>query len=108
MQDEAKRFENYVALELNHWVNYFNALTVDRYELYYVRTHSGKESDFLITRNEEPYVLFEVKMSESKIDAHHLKQAQELGNIPFVQILYQKNILKASQSSWVISADWFF
>jgi predicted AAA+ superfamily ATPase len=107
--DFAKRFENYVALELKIMVEIWNDSGIGNFNLFYVRTKDGKETDFLITKNELPWCFFEVKLKDRSIDAHHYKHSQFMGDIPVVQITHENNILKKSGDLFYrISASRFF
>jgi predicted AAA+ superfamily ATPase len=109
IQDEAKRFENFVALELKTRVDMWKDMLEDDYELMYVRTRDGKESDFLIIKNSEPYVLFEVKLSSSRISKHHYLHSKLLGNVPFIQLVKESKILEVENKNfYVVSASRFF
>ena len=79
------------------------------FELFFVRTKEGKESDFLIVKNQMPWCLFEVKIKDNAIEKHHLKHARLLGNIPVVQICLEDRILKKSSNMLIrVSASQFF
>lgn len=44
-----------------------------------------------------------------EIKSHHATQAKHLGNIPVVQAVYEKNIVKKlDENLFIISADRFF
>lgn len=109
VENEAKRFENYVALELKARVDLWNDSVKDSFGLSFVRTRDGDETDFLITKNNVPYLLFEAKSSSSAIDKHHYHHSNLFKDIPFVQITMQKDILKLEQNRfYVVSASRFF
>jgi len=109
VEDVSARFENYVACELLNRVQLWTAMTKHVFDLNFVRVKGGKETDFLITRDKKPYVLFEVKTSSTNIDSHHLHYARLLGDIPFIQIVQKPGILKAvNKNSFVVSAARFF
>ncbi|MBU8912366.1 MAG: ATP-binding protein [Desulfobacterales bacterium] len=109
IQDKAKRFENFVAMELKTRIDTWNDRLEDDYDLMYVRTKDGKESDFLILKNKNPYVLFEVKLSSSKISKHHYLHSKLLGNVPFVQLVKEDKILKVENKNfYIVSASRFF
>ena len=50
MKDQAKQFENFVAVELNNMLNIWNELTGKKFSLFYVRDKEKKETDFLILK----------------------------------------------------------
>ena len=109
VNDEANRFENFVAMELKTRVDMWNDMLEDDYDLSYVRTRDGNESDFLIIKNNEPYVLFEVKLSSSKISRHHYLHSKLLGGIPFVQLVKDSEVLEVkSKNFYIVSASRFF
>lgn len=107
--EPAKRFENYVACELKNRVLLWSAATKHKFELFFVRTRDKKETDFLVTRDEMPYFLVEVKMSDENIEVHNRLHAQKLGNIPLIQIVQKPDIVKVGNDCvYVISASRFF
>ena len=108
-RDPAKRFENYVAIELKTLVNLWHDAGSADYDLRYVRTRDGKESDFLITRHGKPWCLFETKLQDGPVDRHHMDQARILGNVPFVQLTREGNVYKKPKPGILsISASRFF
>jgi predicted AAA+ superfamily ATPase len=109
LQDEAARFENYVALELKVRTDLWNLLTKDKYDIFFIRNREGKETDFLIVKNSKPFFLCEVKLKDTHIETHHRYFAEKLGNIPFVQIVKEKDILKRENKNYfIVSASRFF
>jgi predicted AAA+ superfamily ATPase len=109
LQDEAARFENYVALELKVRTDLWNLLTKDKYDIFFIRNREGKETDFLIVKNSKPFFLCEVKLKDTHIESHHRYFAEKLGNIPFVQIVKEKDILKRENKNYfIVSASRFF
>lgn len=107
--DESKRFENFVALELKTRLDLWNDLSEDKYELRFVRTREGNETDFLILKNSLPFFLCEAKLAENNIAQHHYLHSQYLGSIPFVQIVKKTEVLKVEQRNfYIVSASRFF
>lgn len=104
-----KRFENYVACELKNRTQLWSAATQHKFELYFVRNREGKETDFLITRNNTPYFLMEAKESDENMDSHHYSHAKVLGAIPFVQLVRKPDVVKAGKDkTYIVSASRFF
>ncbi len=105
----SNRFENYVATELLTLCELWNNATASNYRLHYVRTRDGKETDFLLLKEEKPWLLIEVKLSNSEVSNHHIALAEKLGNIPFLQ-LTNCNIepKRISKNGFVIPANRFF
>ena len=92
LQDEAARFENWVACELNARLNLWAEATGRDYDLYYIRNKQKQETDFLITCNRKPWLLVEAKLRDGSIDRHHFETAASLDDIPFVQVCMQAGI----------------
>lgn len=96
VSDESKRFENYVAVELKNRVELWSAMGDQKFELYFVRSQDGRETDFLVTRNQKPYFLVEAKLSADTLASHHYRHAEVLGKIPFIQLTKNETPVKAS------------
>jgi hypothetical protein len=64
------------------------------FDLMYVRTRDGRETDFLILRNRQPWCLIEAKLQDDVIARHHFDQANTLANIPFIQVTGQDKVYK--------------
>ncbi|HDQ25987.1 MAG TPA: ATP-binding protein [bacterium] len=90
IQDEAARFENYIAVELKARVDLWNSGGAGKFDLYYIRNREKKETDFLITNNDRPYLLLEAKISGVPVESHHRYFSGALGGIPFVQLVKKK------------------
>ena len=106
---EAERFENFIALELKTRVDLWNDILEDKYNIYFLRTRDGKETDFLITKNKIPFILFEAKLSSTKIEKHHYLHSKHLGNIPFVQLVKNYDSLAVEKGKFfVVPASRFF
>lgn len=109
VSDPAARFENYVAHELRAMITGWNDAGLGRFELAFVRTRLGHETDFLILRDRDPWILFEAKLSDRPISPHHAAHAAALGNIPVIQLCRDRNILtKEKKGVYRISAARFF
>lgn len=106
---EGARFENFVAHELKARINIWNESSGDSFGLYFVRSQTGEETDFLITKNNTPFFLCEAKISGSTINLHHYRQSELLGNIPIVQIVKENNVLYTEgKIGYIVSASRFF
>lgn len=92
VEDEGKRFENYMAVELFGLCRLWTDATGKKHELFYVRTREGHETNFLMLRDRNPFMLFEAKLSDGSVDAHHLRTQAQLGGIPFLQICRQSGV----------------
>ncbi len=65
VDDDGGRFENMVASHLKKAVDYWTDSGQGEFELYYLRNRQGREVDFLIVRDSEPWLPVEVKLSET-------------------------------------------
>lgn len=108
IKDPGKRFENYVAVELMTRLQLWMDGSEDRYALFYIRTKQKEETDFLVLRNEKPWILIETKWSDEGIPAHHRRMQAMLDGIPLVQLCRQEGVCrKESKNSFRISAARF-
>lgn len=107
--DPAKRFENYVSVELGAMIGLWHDKGIGDFELMYVRTRDGKETDFLVTWNRRPWCLFEAKLQDDTIARHHFDHAKALGNIPFLQLTHQDKVFRRQQAGFFrVSISRFF
>ena len=110
IDDPGTRFENYVALELKALTDFWTDIGEYRFKMHYIRTRDGKETDFLILKDNTPWMLIEAKNSKTSIEYHHRKNREVLGkNIPFVQVVAENKIAeKREKYLYQISASRFF
>jgi predicted AAA+ superfamily ATPase len=103
-------FENWVAVELRALADLWTDGGFGTFELCYVRTRDGKETDFLMLRDDKPWVLFEAKSARSDIEFHHLKNRDFFGaGVPFVQLVRQDRVAeKVRPLVFQMSASRFF
>jgi predicted AAA+ superfamily ATPase len=108
-EDAGGRFENYVAGELKAMTALWKDGGTADFDLVYVRTKDGKETDFLVLKDGEPWCLFEAKLKDGPPASHHYRHAEALGEIPFVQIVREPKVVKKSGLAvYRISASRFF
>lgn len=106
IDDPGHRFENYLAVELKHLTSLWTDGGLGNYSLHFVRNKDGRESDFLICKDQKPWLLCEAKLQDQPIERHHLLHTEQLGNIPLVQICANTGILRIEDYRNVrISAD---
>lgn len=109
IDDPAARFENYVACELMARMKLWTDGTGQAYELFYVRDKRKLETDFLIVREGQPWLLVEAKQSDRPVEAHHLVTREALGGIPVVQVCAATGTCLAQREAvFRMSADRFF
>ena len=108
VKDPGKRFENYVAVELNTLSSLWMDSTGEEYSLFYIRNKQKQETDFLVTQNEKPWLLVEVKYSDCPISKHHLETQEALKHIPLVQLCQENNVcMLQKKNAYRISASRF-
>jgi predicted AAA+ superfamily ATPase len=109
VEDPGARFENLVALELLARTHLWTESASDEWDLQYVRTREGKETDFLILRGRKPWCLLECKSRSAALESHHLLFARKMGGIPVVQLVREHGVLRAKGREVVsVSAARFF
>lgn len=85
--DTAARFENMVALELLRAVRSWNEWGWGDFGLYYLRNKEKKEVDFLLTKDHEPFLLIEAKLTDTT-PAPALLEFQSVFKIPAIQLVH--------------------
>ena len=107
---DGSRFENFVAMQWKILTDLWTDWGIGDFELRYIRTRDAKETDFLILRDNKPYLLSEAKLQAGPIEQHHLKHRDLImPEAPFVQIVAQKGVAeKKERNAWQISASRFF
>lgn len=108
IKDAAKRFENYVAVELRTQLALWADATGEDLSLCFIRDKQKRETDFLITRDKKPWLLIETKLSDSPIEKHHFEIQEMLGSIPLIQLCREEKIcMLQKRDSYRISASRF-
>jgi uncharacterized protein len=65
--EEGARVENFVASHLLKFVNFYSDIGLGKFELYYLRDIDKREVDFLIVRDNKPFLILEAKKSDTKL-----------------------------------------
>lgn len=108
IKDPGRRFENYIAVELKTRISLWADVSGEEYNLFYIRNKQKQGTDFLITRNKNPWLLIEAKSSDSRVEKHHLINREMLGCIPLVQLCREENIcMRSGDRVYRISASRF-
>ena len=92
INDAGARFENYVACELTAMLQLWNDASGVSFGLFHIRDKMKRETDFLITRENEPWLLLETKLTDRPVDSQHLLHREALGGIPLVQVCQEAGI----------------
>lgn len=67
LEDDAKKFESFIAMHLKKSVDYWNDSGEGDFKLCFVRDHEKHEVDFLLLKNKKPWMLVECKLSSDDI-----------------------------------------
>ena len=92
INNKGTQFENYVACELKSRLMLWGDATGDDFSLFYIRNKQKQETDFLVIRNDSPWLLVESKLTDGPIERHHLENMSALHNVPFVQVCLEPGI----------------
>jgi predicted AAA+ superfamily ATPase len=76
------RVENFVSSHLLKSIQYWSDTGRGKYELYFLRTKDQKEIDFVVTENEKPWMLIEVKTSKNASLNPNLANFKESLGVP--------------------------
>jgi len=72
IEDKGARIENFAACHLLKACHAWTDLGFGKFELYFLRDKEKREVDFLITQNQKPWILLEVKSSAKESLSEHL------------------------------------
>ncbi len=109
INNKGARFENYVASELKTMLSLWGDASGDIFSLYYIRNKQKQETDFLIVRDDVPWLLVEAKLTDGSVDRHHLETINALNNIPFIQVCLESNVASLEKKNvYRMSANRFF
>ena len=81
ISEEGKRFENMMASALLRWRDFAQDWGQDKLDVHFIRDKEKREVDFLLTLNEKPKLLVEVKTSDLQPSAALHYFADKLGGI---------------------------
>lgn len=104
--DMGVQFENFIASHLWKAVQIWNDLGEANLALHYIRDRDQREADFLITRENKPWLLIEAKLSETMVSDTLRYFCQRL-RTPGLQILLTSGIYKKEGFVTVLSANRF-
>ncbi len=97
--DIGARNENFIASHLLKAVHFWTDFGFGDYGLYFLRDKNKREVDFLVTKNNQPWFLVEVKTSASNRISPHLKY--------YSQLLKVKHSFQVSMTAPYIEQDCF-
>ncbi|MFA6474927.1 MAG: ATP-binding protein [Patescibacteria group bacterium] len=101
------RFENIIASHLLKFVHGLHDILGHKAVLWYIRDISGREVDFLVTVNNQPWFAVEAKLSD-RTPSKPLRYFQDKLHIPYVyQVVAETGIDERVKNIRVLSADLF-
>ena len=86
IKDRGARFENMVALDLWRAITSWNDMGYGNFSLHFIKNKEQQEVDFLLARDNEPFLLVEAKAAELQ-PSTTLKKFQQVLNVPAVQLV---------------------
>jgi len=111
LSDEGQRAEHFVAIHLQKSVSLWNESGIGIFGLYFIRDKEKREVDFLITKNEKPWMLIEVKKSDTVISKNLQVFHEKLGTTYAFQVVidlpYQEGDVFAKPGLWLVPARTF-
>jgi predicted AAA+ superfamily ATPase len=91
IDNAAIKFENMIALEIYKTIKFWNNAGYGRFGLHYLRNKDKEEVDFVISRDNGPFLLIEAKFNEISVSRNLLK-FQNHFNVPAVQLVNAENV----------------
>jgi len=89
VDDPGARAENLVACHLLKAANFWTDYGTGVFKLYYLRDRDGREVDFLLTRDDKPWLLVEVKLNHAYTVSPHLNYFQKQIQAPYaLQVVF--------------------
>ncbi len=88
VSDIGHRLENLVASHLLKAVHFWTDRGLGEYDLYYLRTKEGIETDFMVTKNKKPWFLVEVKSKAKGLSSSLYHFQKETGATNAFQVAF--------------------
>lgn len=98
--DPDKRAETMLACHLLKAVQLWTDLGMGEYELFFVRTRYGKEVDFLVAKDGEPWFLAECKLSEKALSPALAEIQKQTGARHAFQVVFDLPYYDADCFEW--------
>jgi uncharacterized protein len=89
IEDNGSRMENIVAIELSRATQLWSDMGFGDFNLHYIRNKEKQEVDFLISENNTPKLLIEVKLSDTNPSKSLIKFQRSL-DVPGIQLVLRK------------------
>ena len=111
IESEGPRFENLIACHLLKYVDFLSDSGEAKAKLYYLKNKQKQEIDFLIVKNNKPWIPIEVKLNEESLSPNwgfYLKHLPCKKGIQVIKKTGVKKIVSINDAEvLVISAEYF-
>lgn len=77
IDDPGSRFENLLASHLLKATHFWTDSGFGQFDLYFIRDKDKREVDFIVIKNDQPWILIEAKVSHKQLLSPHLSRFQE-------------------------------
>lgn len=98
INDNGKKFENMIGLELLRFIYSQNEKGIGNFKLNYLRNKEKEEVDFLITLDDKPKLLIEAKFNDTSLSPSIFK-FQNILKIPAIQLVNKNDIYKIKKGN---------
>lgn len=104
VENAGARFENLVAAHLLKACHYWVDTGEGEFHLHYLRNKEKQEVDFLITKKNTPWLMIEVKQSDTNVDRKLAEKFMQHIRCPYLQVVLQEDVHYVKNDVGVLSA----
>lgn len=104
IENKGARFENIIASHLLKAIHFWQDTGEGNFELHYLRNKEKQEVDFLITRQSQPWLMIETKLSSTQIDTRTSEVFKRTLGCPYVQVTGDEGIWHFKDNTLLTSA----
>lgn len=104
IENPGPRYENLLACHLKKACDFWTDTGIGKFDLFYVRTKDKLEIDFLIVRNQKPWLAVEAKLSEAQPPTPQLVKLIQRLKCPYVQAVMSPHVWLRDQRGVITSA----
>jgi uncharacterized protein len=113
VNDIGKRYENFVASHLLKAVHFWTDCGLGTYDLYFLRDKEKREVDFLVTKDQKPWFLVEVKASQNTTISKNLHYFQQQTQAKHAfQVVFDRGYIEKNCFAYtipvIVSVETFF
>lgn len=95
VDDQGKRAETFVACQLLKAVNGWTDLGLGQFDLFYIRDKQKREVDFLVTKDQQPWILVEVKYADTDLSPVLALMQKQTGARYAFQVVIEEDYVEA-------------